>query len=135
MNGRWVRRPLAERADHNKSTHLRKRNVLSNPVGVVRTVGTIEGVSALILFFIAMPLKYVAKIPEGEAIVFWVGLVHGILFTLYAAVTFIAWGKGAITAKLVGMAAVASIVPFGPFVIDRKLKAVEPTPDTATASG
>ena len=109
--------------------------MLSNPVGLVRMVGTIEGTSALILFFIAMPLKYIAKIPEGEAIVFWVGLVHGILFTIYAAVTFIAWGKGAITAKLVGLAAIASIVPFGPFVIDRKLKAVEAVPDTTPAAG
>jgi integral membrane protein len=104
----------------------------ANAVGRVRAVGTVEGVSALILFFVAMPLKYVAKLPEGKDIVFWVGLIHGVLFVAYAAVTFYAWGKGAITAKLVGLAAIASIVPFGPFVIDRKLKAVEPTPDTET---
>jgi integral membrane protein len=104
----------------------------ANAVGRVRAVGTVEGVSALILFFVAMPLKYVVKLPEGKDIVFWVGLIHGVLFVAYAAVTFFAWGKGAITAKLVGLAAIASIVPFGPFVIDRKLKAVEPTPDTET---
>ncbi len=99
--------------------------MFKTPVGWVRGVGTIEGVSALILFFIAMPLKYIAKIPEGEQIVYWVGLIHGILFTIYAAVTFTVWGKGHLTAKLVGLAALASIVPFGPFLLDHKLKAVE----------
>ena len=59
------------------------------------------------LFFIAMPLKYVAGSPEGKAIVFWVGWIHGMLFTTYAAVTS-SRGARAVTAKLVGMAAVAS---------------------------
>ena len=95
-------------------------------IGRVRTVGFMEGTSALILFFIAMPLKYLSGMPDmGKSVVFWVGLVHGLLFLSYATVTFIAWGKGCLTAKLVGLAAVASIVPFGPFVIDRRLKAIE----------
>ena len=112
----------------------------SDPVGRVRAVGTIEGVSALLLFFVAMPLKYVGALqdlsgqPElGILAVRWVGSIHGGLFVLYAAVTFLACGQGKLTAKLVGLAAVASIVPFGPFVIDRKLKAFEAAPDTATA--
>jgi len=109
--------------------------VFKTPVGWVRGVGTIEGVSALILFFVAMPLKYVAKIPEGERIVFWVGAIHGGLFVAYAAVTFFAWGKGALSAKLVGLAAIASIIPFGPFVLDRKLQPLEAAQDTATVGG
>jgi hypothetical protein len=40
-------------------------------------------------------------------------------------VTLWAWLRGHLSANLVGLAAIASIVPFGPFVIDRKLKAVE----------
>jgi len=86
----------------------------------------IEGSSALILFFIAMPLKYLTGSPElGTPVVFWVGLIHGILFLTYAAVTFIAWGEGCLTAKLVGLAAMASVVPFGPFLIDYRLKQFE----------
>jgi integral membrane protein len=94
----------------------------------------IEGVSFLVLLFVAMPLKY-APPPEsataalGKQVVFWVGLVHGLLFIAYATVTFVAWGKGALTARLVGLAAVASVLPFGPFVIDRRLKAVEEKPE------
>jgi integral membrane protein len=97
----------------------------------------VEGVSALVLFFVAMPLKYLSPYPAmGKEVVFWVGLVHGLLFILYATVTFVAWGQGALRLRHVALAAVASIVPFGPFVIDRKLKAVEqPQPDTVEARG
>jgi integral membrane protein len=114
--------------------------VLESPVGRVRAAGLVEGVSALVLFFVAMPLKYAPPAGSetaalGKDVVFWVGLVHGVLFITYATITFVAWGKGALTAKLVGLAAVASIVPFGPFVLDRKLKSHEerskPQPDTA----
>lgn len=97
--------------------------MLSTPVGRVRAAGLVEGVSALVLFFLAMPLKYLSPYPElGKQAVFWVGSVHGGLFVLYALITFAAWGRGAVTAKLVGYAAAASIVPFGPFVIDGVLK-------------
>jgi len=86
-------------------------------------VGFVEGISALILFFVAMPLKYLSAIPDiGKSVVFWVGLIHGILFISYAAVTLGAWRSGRLTSRLVGLAAIASIVPFGPFVIDARLK-------------
>ncbi len=116
--------------------------MLETPVGRVRAAGLVEGVSALILFFVAMPLKYVpaADTPTaalGKLAVFWVGSIHGGLFVAYALITFVAWGKGALTAKLVGLAALASIVPFGPFFLDKKLKAHEEQskaqPDTGAA--
>lgn len=110
--------------------------MFNTPVGIVRAAGLVEGVSALILFFIAMPLKY---LPEkgsetaalGTKAVLWVGSVHGGLFILYAVVTLGVWNMGHLTSKLVGWAALASIVPFGPFVIDRKLKAHEDAAKTA----
>ena len=101
--------------------------MLSTPVGRVRLAGLVEGVSALVLFFAAMPLKYLPApgsdlAAVGKQAVFWVGSVHGGLFVLYALITFVAWGRGALTARLVGYAAAASIVPFGPFVLDGVLK-------------
>jgi integral membrane protein len=118
---------------------LEVARVWESPVGRVRAVGFIEGVSALILFFVAMPLKYLSGIPDtGKTVVFWVGLIHGILFISYAAVTLIAWSKGHLTVNIVGLAAIASIIPFGPFVIDRRLKVVEECQrkgDEASASG
>lgn len=98
----------------------------NDPVGRVRGVGLIEGTSALVLFFVAMPLKYLSGMPDvGKTAVLWVGSIHGGLFLAYAAVAFWAWGRGHLSSKLLGYAAVASVVPFGPFVLDRKLKAAE----------
>jgi integral membrane protein len=97
----------------------------------------LEGTSFILLMFVAMPLKHLSGIPDvGKEVVFWVGLGHGLLFIGYATVTFIAWGQGALTAKLVGLAALASLLPFGPFILDRKLKAIEKLqPDTAEVRG
>lgn len=111
--------------------------MLQTPVGRVRAAGLVEGVSALVLFLIAMPLKYLSGMPDlGKEVVFWVGSVHGGLFVAYALITFLAWGQGALTAKLVGLAACASIVPFGPFLLDGALKRHEQTArDTAPVGG
>lgn len=112
--------------------------MFQTPVGRVRAVGMLEGVSFILLMFIAMPIKYASAYPDlGKDLVYWVGLIHGILFIGYALITFVAWGQGALTAKLVGLAALASLLPFGPFVLDRMLKRYEeqsrPAPDNATA--
>lgn len=112
--------------------------MLSTPVGRVRAAGLVEGVSALLLFFVAMPLKYGPPAGSelallGKQVVYYVGSIHGGLFALYALITFVAWGQGALWFKHVAMAAGASIVPFGPFVIDRVLKRHQERtkPDTA----
>jgi integral membrane protein len=96
--------------------------VLNSAVGRVRLAGLIEAVSFLVLLLVAMPLKYLGGKPEA---VRYVGWAHGVLFMIYAAVTFIAWGGGHLTSRLVGQAALASILPCGPFFIDKRLKRVE----------
>ncbi len=45
-------------------------------------VAIAEGISYLLLFFVAMPLKYFADIPEA---VTYVGWAHGVLFVGYCA--------------------------------------------------
>ncbi len=107
--------------------------MLNTPVGRVRAAGLLEGVSAVLLFFVAMPLRYLPPAGSetalvGRQIAFWAGAIHGGLFIAYALITFVAWGQGALRFKHVAMAAAASIVPFGPFVIDRKLKALQDGP-------
>jgi integral membrane protein len=84
----------------------------------LRTLGFIEAISLLVLLFIAMPLKYLAEIPEAVRIV---GSIHGALFVLYV-------GSAAGLASRIGwslktlvFACVISSVPFGPFIFDKKL--------------
>ena len=85
----------------------------------IRIIGSIEGVSFLLLLFIAMPLKYLG---ENPILVKWLGPIHGWLFVLYIVSVVgvarllrwrwfhvvLAWG--------------ASVVPFGPFVFEAWLR-------------
>ena len=92
---------------------------MRNPIGFLRVVGLIEGLSLLILLFIAMPLKYGAGIPEVVSIV---GMIHGVLFVLYIFVVFyvtieIRWSIRWIVGSLV-----VSFIPFGNFILDRNLR-------------
>lgn len=91
---------------------------LRDPVGRVRLVGMVEGLSFLILLFIAMPLKYLAGMPMAVRVT---GMAHGVLFLLFLLVIFQAWGNKALTTKQSALAFLASLVPFGPFLIDRRL--------------
>ncbi len=91
---------------------------LRDPVGRVRAVGMVEGLSFLILLGIAMPLKYFAGMPLAVRIV---GMAHGVLFILFLLVIVQAWGNKALSFRQAVMAGIASLIPFGPFLIDRRL--------------
>ena len=84
----------------------------------LRHIGLIEGTSTLLLFFVAMPLKYAAGMSMAVSVV---GLIHGILFTIYCIVLI----RAALALKRpLGWSTkvfVAAIIPFGPFVIERGL--------------
>ena len=108
------------------SEGVRKPLNLRDPVGRVRFVGMLEGLSFLILLFIAMPLKYLADQPMAVRVT---GMAHGVLFLLFLFVIFQAWGNKALTTKQSALAFLASLVPFGPFLIDRRLA------ESATQSG
>ena len=87
-------------------------------IGRLRIIGFIEGVSFIVLLFIAMPLKYVFKMPE---MVKQVGMMHGLLFVLYVmAVVFAKVEKEWSFGKM-GVALLVSFIPFGTFWADSKL--------------
>jgi integral membrane protein len=76
-----------------------------------------EGLSLLILLFIAMPLKYILHQPEY---VRFVGMAHGLLFISYillaiALKRFEQWEWKKFT-----IISLASVVPFGTFYIEKK---------------
>lgn len=82
-----------------------------------RTVAIAEGISFLVLLLIAMPLKYMADMPMAVKVVGW---LHGVLFIWYwvAAVPLFTKLKWDVE-RVIGLG-VASIVPFGTFVMERK---------------
>ncbi|HYD20212.1 MAG TPA: DUF3817 domain-containing protein [Flavipsychrobacter sp.] len=89
-----------------------------------RQVAVLEGVSYLLLLFIAMPLKYMADMPEA---VKYTGWAHGILFILYAILLVQCWQNYGWKFGKAALIFIASLLPFAPFVVDRKLKAEERT--------
>ena len=93
--------------------------MLSNPIGRLRLIGLIEGISFLVLLFVAMPLKYLAAIPEP---VKYVGWAHGGLFLLFIVALLHASSETEWSLTRIAGAFIASLVPFGTFVLDRSLK-------------
>lgn len=102
--------PAARATDGPQINH----SYLSN----LRRLGFIEGVSTLVLFGIAMPLKYAAGMPTAVRIV---GSLHGFLFVGLALMLMVAINQIPISKKAAFTGIIAAIVPFGPFVYDRWL--------------
>lgn len=91
---------------------------LQHPVGRVRIIALAEGVSFLLLLGIAMPLKYLADQPLA---VRYVGWAHGLLFVVLVLLLLGAWSARALPTKHAAMVFIASLVPFGPFIIDKRI--------------
>ncbi len=84
-----------------------------------RRIAIAEGISFLVLLGIAMPLKYFADSPMAVKIT---GYVHGFLFIAFV---ILAWETRSILNKSMAWFAgafIASLLPFGTFVLDRQLK-------------
>ncbi|WP_456277721.1 DUF3817 domain-containing protein [Bacillus sp. AK128] len=95
---------------------------LTNPVGRLRLIGLIEGLSYLILLGIAMPLKYMADFPIAVTIT---GAIHGLFFVLFLfalAHVFFAY-RQSFWFGLGGV--IASLIPFGTFILDKRLQTLE----------
>ncbi len=79
-------------------------------------VGHAEGISFLVLLFIAMPLKYWGDMPLAVRIV---GSLHGILFVAFIAVLIEAKTKMNLTLMVTIKAFIASLIPFGTFFLHK----------------
>ncbi len=87
-------------------------------MGRFRAIAISEGVSYLVLLGIAMPLKYFADFPQ---MVTYVGWLHGLLFVLYVIALFNVSSVHKWSFKKFFLAGLASLIPFGPFVMEKKL--------------
>ncbi|MFN8671699.1 MAG: DUF3817 domain-containing protein [Candidatus Sericytochromatia bacterium] len=86
----------------------------------LRTTSILEGISFIILLFIAMPLKYKFGLPIAVKIT---GSLHGLLFVLLIVFLADAKGKNLIPMDLIIKIFIASLIPFGTFFMDKKIKA------------
>lgn len=84
-----------------------------------RKVAFIEGLSFLILVFVAMPLKYIWDLPQTVRVV---GMIHGILFILYIWILIRVWIDRDWKFSRATIAVIASLIPFGTMMFDPSLK-------------
>jgi integral membrane protein len=54
-----------------------------------------------------------------------VGTIHGWLWVAYALIVILAYGRGKLPAVWVWILGFASLIPFGPFLVDGKLKKMD----------
>ena len=91
----------------------------TTPIGRLRVISILEGMSYLALLGIAMPLKYLADRPEAVRVV---GMIHGILAVLFCIAVLQVWHARRWPFRRVLAAFVASVIPFGAFVLEASLR-------------
>lgn len=83
-----------------------------------RLIALLEGVSFLVLLFIAMPLKYMMDMPLPVKIT---GMAHGLLFTAFVILLAMVHFQRNWPIKRTFIAFLSSFLPFGTFVLDAKV--------------
>jgi integral membrane protein len=96
--------------------------MFKSTLSTLRNIGNIEGISYLILLGIAMPLKYLAGMPMAVRVV---GSIHGFLFVAFCWALIRVWIDRRWSFGKVTMAFIASLLPFGTFILDRKIREEE----------
>jgi len=84
---------------------------------VFRLISFLEGISYLLLLFIAVPIKY---LQEDATYVKILGMPHGILFMGYIILAILIQKQMKWNLKTMGIVVLASIIPFGTFYVDKK---------------
>ena len=86
-------------------------------INIYRLTAFLEGVSYILLLFVAVPIKYLLNEAFYVKIL---GMPHGILFILYILFSIIAKIKYNWNFRKFLVVSIASLVPFGTFYIDKK---------------
>lgn len=84
---------------------------------IFRIVSFLEGVSYLLLLFIATPIKYFGDDPSYVKML---GMPHGILFMVYVVLAIMLRAPEKWNNRVFGIVLVASVLPFGTFYVDKK---------------
>ena len=82
-----------------------------------RVISILEGVSYIILLFIAVPIKYLGN---DEAYVKMFGMPHGLLFVAYIVLAYLIKDDLKWNSQTFWSVLTASVIPFGTFYIDKK---------------
>ena len=84
---------------------------------IFRLVALLEGVSYLLLLFVAVPIKYMQGNPEYVKLL---GMPHGLLFVAYILLAIVVGMEQKWNKKILFIVLIASVLPFGTFYVDKK---------------
>jgi len=85
---------------------------------IFRIIAFIEGLSYVLLLFIAVPIKYLNNDPSYVKML---GMPHGLLFMGYVALAIVLRTDNQWIKNNFFMVLMASVIPFGTFVVEKKL--------------
>ena len=86
-------------------------------IKTLRVISYLEGISYILLLFIAVPIKYYANDPS---LVKLLGMPHGLLFVAFVILSFVNSKKYNWSFIKTIVVLISSIVPFGTFYVDYK---------------
>lgn len=84
---------------------------------ILRILAFAEGISLLVLLFIAMPLKYLLNQPEAVEVV---GMLHGLLFIGYSLLLLYRGLNQGWKLRVMAISFLCAFIPGGTFYADRK---------------
>ena len=90
---------------------------MSKLLSTFRIVALLEGVSYILLLFIATPVKYFANDPQYVKML---GMPHGLLFIAYIVMAVLMSKDMKWNNRILWIVLLAAIIPFGTFYIDKK---------------
>ena len=82
-----------------------------------RIIALLEGLSYILLLFVAVPVKYSIGDPTYVKLL---GMPHGILFVAYLGFAFYFKQEHNWSMKTLAIVLLASVLPFGTFYVDKK---------------
>ena len=86
-------------------------------IKIFRFVAFLEGISYILLLFIAVPIKYLLNDPTYVKLL---GMPHGILFIAYIILSVIGKNNFKWSYLEFFIVSAASLIPFGTFYVDKK---------------
>lgn len=82
-----------------------------------RIIALFEGISYILLLFIATPIKYFMN---DESYVKVLGMPHGLLFIVYLVLAFLLKSQMNWDTKTFNIVLISSVIPFGTFYVEKK---------------
>ena len=90
-----------------------------------RRVALVEGITNAVLFFVAMPAKYVLGNPT---LMPTIGMAHGIAWLIYTAAMVVVFSRQSLPAVAWLRTFLAGLIPLGTFFNDRYLRTLAGRP-------